>query len=85
MESARRIQHSSGCVGWQWPGAKSRTPVQTQYNAEMEKSDDGSFHASFDTKVCEPGPLFASVRTESPSAGFDTMVTIIANAANPDP
>jgi hypothetical protein len=51
----------------------------------MEKSDDGSFHASFDTKVCEPGPLFASVRTESPSAGFDTKVTIIANAANPDP
>lgn len=52
---------------------------------EMAIQTDGSFHASFDTEVCEPGPFFASIRAENPAAAEDIKLTITANPANPDP
>ena len=52
---------------------------------EMASNTDGTFTAQFDTKICEPGPAFASVRAENPSSADDIKFTITANAANPDP
>lgn len=51
----------------------------------MSEQTDGSFHATFDTSVAEPGAAFASIRAVNPSAAEDIKFTIVANVANPDP
>jgi hypothetical protein len=51
----------------------------------MDPQIDGRYRAEFDTKVCEPGAAFASIRAEAPPAADDIKFTIVANEANPDP
>lgn len=51
----------------------------------MDPQTDGTWTAQFDTKVCEPGAFFASIRAVNPSGADDMKLQIIANAANPDP
>ena len=52
---------------------------------DMDPQIDGRYRAEFDTKVCEPGAAFASIRAEAPPAADDFKFTIVANEANPDP
>jgi hypothetical protein len=49
----------------------------------MDLQDNGAIKASFDTKVCEPGTVFASMRGSDPSSAADLKITITANPANP--
>jgi hypothetical protein len=65
--------------------ADDTTSTDIPINMDEDATTSGLFSAIFDTKVCEPGPLFWSIRTISPPAAADGKITIIANAANPDP
>ena len=51
----------------------------------MDSQTDGTWTASFDTKVCEPGAFFASIRAINPAGAEDIKLSIVANAANPEP
>lgn len=57
--------------------------ASTDSAVDMELQTDGSYMAEFDTGDIEPGPVFASIRTESPASAADLKFTITANAANP--
>jgi hypothetical protein len=59
--------------------------TSTDAPVTMEQETTGVFSSMFDTASCEPGPLFWSIRTASPASAADGKVTIVANAANPDP
>lgn len=61
------------------------TTAVTDDPITMEQDTGGHYTAQFDTKVCEAGALFWSIRTTSPAAAQDGKITIVANAANPDP
>ncbi len=52
---------------------------------DMSQATGGTYETAFDTKVCEPAPLFWSIRTTAPPAAADGKIQIIANNANPDP
>ncbi len=60
-------------------------PFTTDPAINMDPQIDGTYRAQFDTKVCEPGAAFASIRAEAPPAADDIKFTIVANEANPDP
>jgi hypothetical protein len=64
--------------------ADETTSTDTPIEMAEDATSSGLFAAEFDTKVCEPGPLFWSIRTTSPPAAMDGKIQIIANAANPD-
>jgi hypothetical protein len=59
--------------------------ISTDPPIDMDPQMNGSYRAEFDTKVCEPGAAFASIRAEAPPAADDIKLSIIANEANPDP
>lgn len=59
--------------------------VTTDAPLDMAAETSGVFSSMFDTASCEPGPLFWSIRTASPASAADGKITIIANAANPEP
>lgn len=51
---------------------------------EMDMLTDGTWKGEFDTRVCDPGTVFASIRALAPPAADDIKFTITANAANPN-
>ena len=51
----------------------------------MDPQTNGTWVATFDTKVCQPGAFFASIRATNPSGADDIKLQIVANNANPDP
>lgn len=59
--------------------------TSTDAALDMEEETTGVFSSMFNTASCEPGPLFWSIRTAAPASAADGKITIIANAANPDP
>lgn len=57
--------------------------ASTDDHIDMDLQSDGSYKAEFDTGTVKPGPVFASIRAENPTAAADLKFTITANAANP--
>lgn len=51
----------------------------------MDPDTLGQYVAEFDSKVAEPGALFWSIRTTVPASAQDGKITLVANAANPEP
>jgi hypothetical protein len=59
--------------------------ISTDSPIDMTLITAGMYETAFDSKVCEPSTLFWSIRTVSPSSAQDGKISIVANAANPDP
>lgn len=57
--------------------------TSTDTGIDMDEQSDGTYIAEFDTGNVRPGPVFASIRAENPTAAADLKFTITANAANP--
>lgn len=57
--------------------------ASTDTPTDMDAQTDGTYVAEFATGDVRPGPVFASIRAENPTAAADLKFTITANAANP--